>query len=72
MNTIKPICISAFAAIVLAGCGAQKQTVSLPTLPMITAPMKVKKTTALTENQLQRWSHLDIVCLLYTSPSPRD
>ncbi|WP_339657722.1 S8 family peptidase [Flavobacterium frigidarium] len=61
MNTIKPICISAFAAIVLAGCGAQKQTVSLPTLPMITAPMNVKKTTALTENQLQRWSHLDIV-----------
>ncbi len=61
MNTIKPICISAFAVLVLAGCGAQKQAISLPSLPAITAPLNVKKVAQLKENELQRWSHLDIV-----------
>jgi hypothetical protein len=28
MNTIKPICLSAIALVVLAGCGTQKQVAS--------------------------------------------
>jgi len=61
MNSIKPICLSAFAVLVLAGCGAQKQVSSFSSLTAITAPLNVKKTAALKENELKRWSHLDIV-----------
>ncbi|MEZ7498313.1 S8 family peptidase [Flavobacterium sp. Arc3] len=61
MNSIKPICLSAFAVLVLAGCGAQKQVSSFSSLTAITAPLNVKKTAALQENELKRWSHLDIV-----------
>ncbi|MBE0390575.1 subtilisin family serine protease [Flavobacterium sp. 7E] len=61
MNTIKPICISAFAVLVLAGCGAQKQVSSFTSLIPITAPLNVKKVAAIKEADLQRWSHLDII-----------
>ncbi|CAM2849956.1 S8 family peptidase [Flavobacterium frigoris] len=61
MNSIKPICLSAFAVLVLAGCGAQKQVSSFSSLTAITAPLNVKKNAALKENELKRWSHLDIV-----------
>jgi cell wall-associated protease len=61
MNSIKPICLSAFAVLVLAGCGAQKQVSSFSSLTAISAPLNVKKTAALKENELMRWSHLDII-----------
>lgn len=63
MNTIKPIYISAFAMLALVGCGAAKQVSSTATanLAPISAPLNVQKKAALTENELKRWSHLDIV-----------
>ncbi|OCB77261.1 S8 family peptidase [Flavobacterium crassostreae] len=61
MNTIKPICISAFAMLVLAGCGAQKQVSNWNAITAISAPLNVKKTTPLKESELKRWSHLDLV-----------
>ncbi|MEC5164601.1 cell wall-associated protease [Flavobacterium sp. PL11] len=61
MNTIKPIYISAFALLVLAGCGTTKQVINTTGLTAITAPLNVKKKAAITENNLKRWSHLDIV-----------
>jgi cell wall-associated protease len=61
MNSIKPICLSAFAILVLAGCGAQKQVSSFGSLTAISAPLNVKKTAPLEENKLKRWSHLDII-----------
>ena len=61
MNPIKPIYISAFALLVLAGCGTSKQVINTTNLSAITAPLNVKKKAALTENELKRWSHLDIV-----------
>jgi hypothetical protein len=59
MNSIKPICLSAFAILVLAGCGAQKQVSSFSQAVAI-AP-NIKKSSPFKENELQRWSHLDIV-----------
>ena len=61
MNTIKPIYISAFALLVLAGCGTTKQVINTAGLTAITAPLNVKKKAAIAENNLKRWSHLDIV-----------
>jgi cell wall-associated protease len=61
MNSIKPICLSAFAILVLAGCGAQKQVSSFSSLAQISAPLNIKKVAPLNENELKRWSHLDIV-----------
>ena len=63
MNTIKPLYISAFAFLALVGCGTAKQVSSTATtnLPLITAPTNVKKKAALTDNELKRWSHLDII-----------
>jgi cell wall-associated protease len=61
MNNIKPICLSAFAILVLAGCGAQKQVSNFSSLAQISAPLNTQKVAPLSENELQRWSHLDIV-----------
>ena len=61
MNTIKPICLSAIALVVLAGCGTQKQAASYTTMTAISAPLNIKKTSPLKEIELKRWSHLDIV-----------
>jgi subtilisin family serine protease len=61
MNSIKPICISAFAVLVLAGCGAQKQVSNFNSFAVITAPLNVKKNAPIKESELKRWSHLDIV-----------
>ncbi len=60
MNTIKPICISVFSALILAGCGAQKLP-DYKSLTAITAPVNSKKNKELTENELKRWNHYDIV-----------
>jgi subtilisin family serine protease len=62
MNTIKPIYISAFAILALAGCGASKQVSnSNAALTAISAPLNVKKIVSINETDLKRWSHLDIV-----------
>ena len=63
MNTIKPICISAFAFLALVGCGASKQVsnTSSSGLVAISAPLNITKIAPITENSLKRWSHLDIV-----------
>jgi hypothetical protein len=41
MNSIKPICLSAFAILVLAGCGAQKQVSSFSQVSK--RPLNIKK-----------------------------
>jgi cell wall-associated protease len=62
MNSIKPIYLSAFALLVLAGCGASKQVSnSNAGLIAISAPLNVKKIAPINETDLKRWSHLDIV-----------
>ena len=60
MNNLKPIFISAFAVLVLAGCGASKNA-SNSTAILIQAPINVQKKAALKEAELNRWSHLDII-----------
>jgi len=62
MNSIKPIYLSAFALLVLAGCGASKQVSnSNAGLIAISAPLNITKKAPVNENDLNRWSHLDIV-----------
>ena len=61
MNTIKPIYISAFTLLILAGCGTTKQVIDTTGLMPITAPLNIKKKAAITETDLKRWSHLDIM-----------
>lgn len=61
MNSIKPIFLSAFTVMILAGCGAQKQVSSTSSLVQISAPLNIKKVAPLSENELKRWSHLDII-----------
>ena len=61
MNHIKSNCLSAFALLVLAGCGATLQAQeSLQKLP-VTAPLAIVKKAPVTENELKRWSHLDLI-----------
>ena len=61
MNSIKPFFITAFSALVLAGCGTQKSLVNYSNLTPITAPLNIKKKAALKDIELKRWSHLDII-----------
>ena len=62
MNSIKPIYLSAFAVLILAGCSASKQVSnSNAALTTISAPLNIIKKAPITENDLKRWSHLDIV-----------
>lgn len=60
MNTIKPLFLSLLSALVLAGCGAQK----LPNYKSFTAITEtggITKKKPLTETELKRWSHFDII-----------
>ena len=61
MNSIKPIYLSAFALLILAGCGASKQVSNTSALVAVSAPLNIKKNAPINENDLKRWSHLDIV-----------
>lgn len=61
MNTIKPIYISAFAFLAIVGCGASKQVINTSGLVAISAPLNITKKAPIAENELKRWSHLDIV-----------
>lgn len=60
MYNTKSIVISVFSVMVMVGCGTQKQ-VSTSTVPAISIPLHTQKKAALTEKELMRWSHLDIV-----------
>lgn len=57
MRTLKPIYISAVAALVLSSCGSSKM-ISTPIENVDNQPLKI---TPLAENDLKRWSHLDLV-----------
>ncbi|TDP04006.1 S8 family peptidase [Flavobacterium sp. 245] len=57
----KPIKLSAFALLVLAGCGTTLQAQSAASKEFIKAPLAVVKKAPVTENELKRWSHLDLV-----------
>ncbi|WP_281309532.1 S8 family peptidase [Flavobacterium flavigenum] len=61
MNTIKPLNLSAFALLVLAGCSATLQAQVSAPKEFITAPAAVVKKAPVTENELKRWSHLDLI-----------
>ena len=58
MRNLKPIYLSATLALLLASCGGAKQLISTPVENIDALPLKV---TPLAENDLQRWSHLDLV-----------
>ncbi|WP_035646300.1 S8 family peptidase [Flavobacterium sp. ASV13] len=61
MSHIKPLKLSAFALLVLAGCGTTLQAQSAAPKEFIKAPLAVVKKAPVTENELKRWSHLDLV-----------
>ncbi len=62
MNRIKPICLSVFSMLVLAGCGALKKTSKISSQTEIAAPqIFIQKKKPLTETELKRWNHFDIV-----------
>ena len=61
MNHIKLNTLSAFALLVLAGCGASAQAQVSTSKEFITAPLAVVKKAPVSENELKRWSHLDLV-----------
>ncbi len=61
MYTIKPIVVSAFAMLVLAGCGAGKQASNTNTPIAETAPVVLVKKAPIADNDLKRWSHLDLI-----------
>ena len=58
MRTIKPFYVSAALALILASCSSTSKIVSTP-VENIDAIQT--KTTKLSENDLKRWSHLDLV-----------
>ena len=57
MRTLKPIYVSTVAALLLASCGPSKM-ISTPIANVDNQPLKI---TPLAENDLKRWSHLDLV-----------
>ncbi|WP_264535837.1 S8 family peptidase [Flavobacterium sp. N1736] len=61
MSHIKPLKLSAFALLVLAGCSVSLQAQTSTTKQIITAPLTVVKKAPLSENELKRWSHLDLI-----------
>ncbi|QLC66670.1 S8 family serine peptidase [Flavobacterium sp. LPB0248] len=61
MSHIKPLKLSAFALLVLAGCSATVQAQVSTSKEFITAPAAVVKKAPLSENELKRWSHLDLI-----------
>lgn len=64
MKFTKPLFISSVMALALAGCSTTKSTVAyldLTSAKPITTEGVVKKKSKIEENDLQRWSHLDLV-----------
>lgn len=61
MSHIKPNSLSAFALLVLAGCSLTVQAQVSTPKTAITAPLAIVKKAPVTEIELKRWSHLDLV-----------
>ncbi|MDR7369625.1 S8 family peptidase [Flavobacterium aquidurense] len=61
MSHIKSNCFSAFALIVLAGCSATLHAQASAAKTPIIAPLAIVKKAPVTENELKRWSHLDLL-----------
>lgn len=59
MRLLKPLYVSAALAFVLASCGGSKLATSHTAISSV--DHLPKRSTALTEDQLKRWSHLDIL-----------
>ncbi|SHI85504.1 S8 family peptidase [Flavobacterium haoranii] len=57
MRTLKPLYVSSIVALALASCGTPKM-ISTPIENVDQQPLKI---TPLAENDLKRWSHLDLV-----------
>jgi cell wall-associated protease len=60
MSHIKPNSLSAFALLVLAGCSVTLQAQVSTPKTALTAPLAIVKKAPVTENELKRWSHLDL------------
>lgn len=60
MNNFKTILISAISVFALAGCGASKQVYDISAMAE-KAPLNITKKSPLKEEELKRWSHLDII-----------
>ncbi|MFB3386035.1 S8 family peptidase [Flavobacterium sp. LAR06] len=60
MSHIKPNSLSAFALLVLAGCSVTLQAQVSTPKAAISAPLAIVKKAPVTENELKRWSHLDL------------
>lgn len=58
MRIIKPFYLSAVLALALTGCGTTAKMISTPVENIDAVPLKTVK---LSENDLKRWSHLDLV-----------
>ena len=58
---MKHIKLSAFALLVLAGCSTTLQAQVSAPREFIKAPLAVVKKAPLTDNELKRWSHLDLI-----------
>ncbi|WP_264531900.1 S8 family peptidase [Flavobacterium sp. N502540] len=61
MSHMKHLKLSAFALIVLAGCSTTLQAQNSATKEFIKAPLAVVKKAPVSENELKRWSHLDLI-----------
>ncbi|MFB9078268.1 S8 family peptidase [Flavobacterium procerum] len=61
MSHIKPLKLSAFALLVLAGCSATVQAQVSTSKEFIKAPLEIVKKAPVSENELKRWSHLDLI-----------
>jgi subtilisin family serine protease len=61
MSHIKPLKLSAFALLVLAGCSATVQAQVSTQKEFIKAPAAIVKKAPVSENELKRWSHLDLL-----------
>jgi cell wall-associated protease len=61
MNHIKPIYYSAVAFFALVGCNAQKQVSKITAPISVSSPLIIKKVAPISETDLKRWSHLDLV-----------
>src|SRR5690554_2868782 len=61
MKLTKPLFISSVMVLALAGCGTTGSVLNLSEATPITIENAVKKQSKIEENDLQRWSHLDLV-----------
>lgn len=61
MSHINPLKLSAFALLVLAGCSASLQAQNSVQKQPLVAPLAIVKKAPVSENELKRWSQLDLL-----------